>query len=154
MSAAKHDDPAQGSTGGKVDDDLVAMRIPVGRERIVVSKTEVERVAARVSLRTHVEDVPVSETLRTERVEIERIPLDRIVAEPPAPRVEDGVTIIPVVEEVLVRQFRIIEEVRIVSHAETAEHTETVTLRRQEAVVEDAPAEAPPTGGADSGGST
>ena len=89
----------------------------------------------------------VSEALRSERVEVERVPVDRIVADPPEPRVEDGVTIIPVVEEILVRQFRIVEEVRIVSHADTVDHSETVTLRRQEAVVDKSPGDASSTGG-------
>ncbi len=134
MTTARQDDPQE--TLKHSDAGQPTIRIPIGRERLVVRKTEVEQVAARVSLRTTSMDVPVSETLRSERVEVERVPVGRIVAEPPVARVEDGVTIIPVVEEVLVRQFRIVEEVRIISHAETIEHAETVTLRRQEAVIE------------------
>ena len=128
-----HDDRADGRAGPGSDPDV--LRVEVGQERVVVRKAEVERVA-RVALRTHEEDVSVSETLRSERVDVERVPVDRIVADPPAQRVEDGVTIVPVVEEVLVRQFRIVEEVRITSRTETTEHVETVTLRRQEAIVE------------------
>ena len=138
MSAASDDDITTPDIGSDT------LRVQVGRERVVVGKVDVERVAARVSLRTETADVPVSEELRTESVEVERVPVDRIVAEPPAARVEDGVTIVPVVEEVLVRQFRIVEEVRLVPRVETTVHEETVTLRRQEAVVEEAPGDAPP----------
>lgn len=135
MTMAGEDERKGGTSRHEADSE--PLHVPVARERLVVRKTEVEQVAARVTLRTRSMDVPVSETLRRERVEVERVPVDRIVAEPPVARVEDGVTIIPVVEEVLVRQFRIVEEVRIVPHAETIEHAETVTLRRQEAVVEE-----------------
>ena len=140
MSAASDDDPVSPEAGPD------ALRVAVGRERVVVGKVDVERVGARVSVRTETVDVPVSEELRTESVEVERVPVDRIVAEPPGARVEDGITIVPVVEEVLVRQFRIVEEVRLVPRVETTVHEETVTLRRQEAVVEEAPGDAPPAG--------
>ncbi len=122
------------------------LRLPVAEERVRVGIEQTERVAARVGMRTRVEEVPVEETLHREQVEIERVPCDRIVEEPPETRVEDGVTIIPVVEEVLVRRFRVIEEVRIARRVETVTHSETVALRQQEIVVEEA-ADAP--GGGD-----
>lgn len=140
MNAASDDEP----TGQDARDGT--LRVPVGRERVVVGKDEVERVGARLSVRTRTEDVPVSEELRIETVEVERVPVDRIVVEPPEARVEDGITIVPVVEEVLVRQFRIVEEVRLVPRIGTTLHEETVTLRRQEAIVETTPDDAA-TGG-------
>jgi stress response protein YsnF len=146
MDAANDEDPAGRDAREGV------LRIPVGAERVVVGKAEVERVGARVSVRTETAKVPVSEELRTETVEVERVPVDRIVAEPPAARVEDGITIVPVVEEVLVRQFRIVEEVRLIPRVGTTVHEETVTLRRQEAVVETAPDDAPPVGDPADGG--
>lgn len=130
MSAATDD--------GRTDDDA-PLTLPLGRERVVVSVEETRGVAARVSLRTRSEHVAVSELLRDESVEIERVPVGRIVAEPPLTRTEDGVTIIPVIEEVLVRQFRVIEEVRITTRVSRTEHAETVTLRRQEARIDEAP---------------
>lgn len=137
MSASDHDPTAEGV--GETDE----LRMLAGHERVVVRKSEEDRLAARVSLRTHTMDVPVAERLRTETASIERVPVDRIVAEPPASRVEDGVTIIPVVEEVLVVQFRIVEEVHITTRSETVEHAETVQLRRQDVVVDEMPASEP-----------
>lgn len=125
---------------GTTDDGTI--RVPIVEEQVVVGKTEVERVSARIALRTRVEDVPVSESLRTERADIERVSIGSIVAEAPVMRVEDGVTIIPVVEEILVRQFRIIEEIRVTSHIETVEHDEVIALRRQEAVIDERPDDA------------
>ena len=140
MSEHVHDDHAAKPMGPSSDPD--DFRVSIGHERVVVRKSEVERIAARIALRTHQTDVPVAETLKTEHVDIERVPMDRIVAEPPIQRVEHGVTIVPVVEEVLVRQFRIVEEVRITSRTETTEHSETMTLRRQEVIVEPNPDDA------------
>ena len=133
MISSTHDEIANG-----VGHDT-ELRVQAGHERVVVRKSETDRLAARVSLRTHEMDVPVAEQLRTETASVERVPVDRIVAEAPASRVEDGVTIIPVVEEVLVVQYRIVEEVRITTRSETVEHRETVTLRRQDVVIDEMP---------------
>lgn len=121
------------------DDDPLgrAEAIPLSDERLRVDKRTVERTVATVRLRTKVKEVPVCETLRRERVEIERRPVDRIVDEPPATREEGGITIIPVVEEVLVRRFRVVEELHVRRQVEVVEIDETVTLRRQEADVDE-----------------
>lgn len=117
-------------------DSSEEIRIPLAEERIVVSKRDVSETAARIRMRTHIDDVEVSEALRTERVEIERVPMDLMSTSAPEARVENGVTIIPVIEEVLVVQYRVVEEIRIKLHAETRDHAETVSLRRQEALIE------------------
>ncbi|MGZ3218217.1 YsnF/AvaK domain-containing protein [Paracoccus sp. T5] len=114
----------------------VELRLPLAEERVVIDKREVEKLAAHISLRTRSEDVTVTEPLRTERVEVRRVPVDRLVANAPETRVEGDMTIIPVVEEVLVVQYRIVEEVQIIRHVESVEHAETVTLRRQEAFID------------------
>ncbi|MGB3555134.1 MAG: DUF2382 domain-containing protein [Jannaschia sp.] len=145
MSAASHDDPPR--DGEEANEGDAKMRIPVGEERVVVDKSSVEQVAAHIGVRTQTYDVPVSEILRTERIDVQRIPVDRIVPEAPQTRVEDGVTIIPVVEEILVRQYRVIEEVRVSLLVDEVEQTETVSLRRQEVVVEDLTGDEPPQDG-------
>ena len=123
------------TSGGSADDVGV---VPLAEERLVVGKQEVERVAATIRLRTREEEVAFTETLAREHVDIERVPVDRIVDALPATREEGDVTVIPVVEEVLVKRFRVIEEVRIRRRAETVEVSDTVTLRQQQAHVETA----------------
>lgn len=113
------------------------LRLPLAQERLIVGRRMVENVAARIGLRTQTEDVTVSEPLRSERVEVTRVPVDRIVATPPETRVEGDMTFIPVVEEVLVVQYCILEQLRIIRHAGFVDHTQAVTLRRQEAVIDD-----------------
>ena len=117
--------------------------VPVVQEHLHVEKIVAERIAARVKIRTTHYDVPVAETLQTERLEVERMAVDRIVADRPQTRMEGNVMIIPVVEEILVRQYRIVEEVRIISRADQVDYTETVVLRRQDVTVEDDLADVP-----------
>nr|WP_111301651.1 YsnF/AvaK domain-containing protein [Paracoccus saliphilus] len=139
MREQSTDSQSPDQPGTSIDDGRNAeLRLPLAEERVVVSKRDVEKLAAHIALRTESEDVTVTEPLRTERVEVERVPVDRLVAKVPETRVEGDVTIIPVVEEVLVVQYRIFEELRITRHVETAEHTATVTLRRQEAIIDEA----------------
>jgi stress response protein YsnF len=74
-------------------------------------------------------------------VGVSRVPINRTLAEgemPPVVREENGVTIIPVLEEILVVEKRLVlkEEVHI-RQTTSGEAVEVpVTLRRQHAVVE------------------
>jgi stress response protein YsnF len=75
--------------------------------------------------------------LSRERVEVERVAVNRIVEQAPAVRTEGDVTIIPVLEEVLVVEKRLMlrEEVRLVRRREETREQQTVTLRKEEVEV-------------------
>ncbi len=78
------------------------------------------------------------ETLEGQRIDVERIAINRVVNAVPEVRTEGDVTIIPVVEERLIvqKQLILVEEIRVHRHA-TSEAVEVpVTLRKQRAVVE------------------
>lgn len=144
--ASKGDAPPFGGPGKTEEPVGTAERIPLAEERATIDKRVVERLGARVHLRTHEEEVPYTETLRRESVEVKRVPVNEIVETVPASREGDGVLIVPIVEEVLVKRFRVVEELHIHTRNETVEVSDAVTLRRQEAIVDDAPADvAPPT---------
>lgn len=115
------------------------VHIPVVQERVVVDTQIVERTGAQVQMRTHQDEVRIAETLSRQDVVVDRVPSNEIVEHPPQSREEDGVLIVPVVEEVLVRRFRIIEEVHLKIRQSDVDVAETVTLRRQEATVEEDP---------------
>lgn len=130
--------------------------LPLVEEALRVGKRRVETGRVRVSVVTEAEERTVREALRTERAEVERVPINRELADgeqaPSARRESDGTVVIPVVEEVLVVERRLVlrEEVRLrlVAAEETVE--QPVTLRRQRAGVERLPpATAVPTGGHD-----
>ena len=112
--------------------------VPVVEERAVVRKRK--RVTGAVRVRTEVrEDVEVvDQPLAVERVEVERVPLDRWLEAPVPVRQEGDTTVVTLHEEVLVveKRLRATEEVRITRRTSVRHAEERVTLRREEAVVE------------------
>jgi uncharacterized protein (TIGR02271 family) len=115
--------------------------IPVIEETARIDKRVVETGRVRVQTRTETSEQVLRETLRGDAVEVTRVPIDRVIAEgeaAPTVRTENGVTIIPVLEELLVVEKRLVlkEEVHI-SRTTSDEDVEVpVTLRQQHAVVE------------------
>jgi stress response protein YsnF len=76
--------------------------------------------------------------LAEDRVEVTRVPLNREVSAAPSVRTEGEVTIVPVMEEVLVVEKRLVlkEELHI-RRGVTHENVEVpITLRKQRAVIE------------------
>jgi uncharacterized protein (TIGR02271 family) len=115
--------------------------LPLTEEELRVARREVITGRVRVRTVTDVTDEFVRAELEGEHVDVERVPVDKLVeprAEPPQVRTEGNVTILPVLEEVLVveKRLRIKEELRI-SRRRTAELAEIpVTVRMQRAVIE------------------
>ena len=107
--------------------------IPVVEEKISVGKRELEtgRVVVHVTPRLHDETVDVA--LAEEHVEVERVPVNQFVDGPVSVRQEGDVTVVPVLEEVLVVEKRLMlrEEVRLTRRREVKRHVEHVTLRTE-----------------------
>jgi len=124
--------------------DAQRLVISVIAERLRIGKRVVEGEGVRVV--TDEEATPANVTLRSERIEVERVPVGRVVESAPPVREENGVTIVPVMEEVVVTETRLVlkEELHIRRVVETREHQETVLLRRQRAEVERLPATGKP----------
>ena len=92
--------------------------VPLAGETLSVSKREVETGRVQVALMTETETVIAREVLRGRRVEVERVPVGRTLAEgeaAPVPHEEGDTLIIPVVEEtaVVVKRLVVREEVRL-----------------------------------------
>lgn len=119
--------------------------IPVVAEQIVVDKRlrEAGKVVVHVEPREREEviDVPLEE----EQIDVQRVPVNRFVDGPVAVREEGDVTIVPVLEEVLVVEKRLMvrEEVRITRRKVTTRHTQRVTLRTEEVHVLESPGGVP-----------
>ncbi len=113
-------------------------RIPLVEERLVVEKRAVP--TGRVRVRTFVEEerVWIREDLEREDVDLVRVPIDREVTHFPQVRVEEDVVIVPVVEEVMVVERKLIlKEELHVRRRTTTEHVEQpITLRKTRAEVE------------------
>lgn len=112
--------------------------LPVVEERALVGVRRVDAGRVRVRVVTETVDEPVTAALAGERVEVTRVPVGREVDALPAMRVEGDVTILPVVEEVLVVERRLVlrEEVHLRRVAGTEQVDTTLPLRRQRVVIE------------------
>ena len=119
--------------------------IPLHEEQIEVRREE--RVTGRVTVKTEtdVSEEPVEHVLTREHADIERVAVNRPVETMPEVREEVDTIIIPVVEERIVVEKRLIlkEEIRIRRVRETERHHETVTLRKQRAVITRMPVDEP-----------
>ena len=106
-------------------------------EELTVGKEAVETGRVRVSKQTHTREVAVDEALLRESAEIETIQIGRQIFEMPSIRHEGETIVVPIVEEVLHTERRLIlkEEVRITRRKTTEQFHDRVTLRYQEAVV-------------------
>jgi uncharacterized protein (TIGR02271 family) len=127
-------DPGAGGTAGSAHEDA---KLHLLEEELSVRKETRETGRVRVATQTHEREALVDEDLASERVEIERVPVGRCVEAVPDVRQDGDTTVVPVVEEVLhvERRLMLTEEVRIRRVRTTERHQEKVSLRRQEAVV-------------------
>ena len=115
--------------------------VQLAEETVDVTTREVITDRVRVSTRTEILDHVVRQELEGVRAEVVRVPVDRMLEPgeaPPVPRAEGDVTIIPIFEEVLTVEKRLLlkEELHITQYATVEEVELPVTLRRQQAVVE------------------
>jgi stress response protein YsnF len=121
--------------------------IPLVDEHVLVGKRRVETGRVRVRVVTDTETVNVNATVSDQNVEVKRVPIGREVTEVPTVRQENGVTIVPVLEEVLVVEKRLvlIEEVHIRQVVTQTEVSHPMAVRRQRAEVERTDAGSPET---------
>ena len=122
--------------------------IPIVEEELRIGKREVEAGGVRVE--TRVEETPVQEqvTLREERVDVERRPVDRPISQTDMAALQEGTLEVRERREeaVVDKQARVVEEVAISKEAQ--ERTETVqdTVRRTDVDVEEIPGQARTSG--------
>ena len=119
-------------------DEQEVAAIPLVEEQVVIEKQEVEtgRHRIRVSVEERQEMVPVE--LARDEVEIERVPVNRPVTRLPSVRLEGSTTIIPVVEEVVVMEKRLVlvEEIHVRRKSGTTTQNIPVMLRSEQADIE------------------
>jgi stress response protein YsnF len=108
----------------------------IAKRRIVTGRVQVSRVTCE-------HEQLLEETLAREQVEIERIPIGKPVEVLPSIREEGDTIVIPIVEEILVVERRLLlkEEVRVRRVRSQESHRERVKLRRQEAMITRDPVE-------------
>jgi uncharacterized protein (TIGR02271 family) len=111
--------------------------IPLAEERLRVEKREVERGRVVVRKRVETREELAEAVLHREELSVERVPLGVPVDAPPPVREEGDVLIVPVVEEQLVVQARLVlkEELRVTRHRRAETFREPVRLRAEVAEV-------------------
>ena len=116
-------------------------RFDVIHEQVQVDKkvveTSVVQLTKRVSEDRQVVDLPTSR----EEITVERVARNQYVETPPSVRYEGDTMIIPVVQEVLVTQKKIllVEEVYVTKHKVHQHQSEEVVLRKEAIIVERIP---------------
>lgn len=108
--------------------------VPLIAEEIKVGRRTVETGGVRVH-KTVREDVKtIDEPIVREHLDIKRVEINQYVETAPAVRYEGDVMIVPVLEEVVITQKRLLlrEELRIVKRREEISNPQQFTLRREE----------------------
>ena len=82
-------------------------------------------------------------TVEEESLDVQRVPVGKVVAEPPGIRTEGDVTIIPVLKETMIVEKRLVlvEEVHIRRTTSSRLVETPVTLRKQKAVIDSIPSD-------------
>jgi uncharacterized protein (TIGR02271 family) len=114
------------------------MRIPLVEEELSVSKRQREKGRVVVQTIPRERQELVEQELERVDVEIERIPVDRVVETPPRIREEGDTLVIPVVEEVVVVEKRLVlrEEIRVHRRRSVEQFQQPVTLRSEDVRIE------------------
>jgi uncharacterized protein (TIGR02271 family) len=112
--------------------------IPLVEETATAGKQEVVTGRVRVRTVTDTLEETAHADLRREDVEVTRVPIDKVVDTAPQIRTDGDVTIVPVLEEVLVVEKRLVlkEELHIRRRVGAESVKVPVTLRKQRAIVE------------------
>lgn len=112
--------------------------IPLIEEQVSVTKRHVETGRVRVHTRVHETQQMVRQQLARDEVEIERVAVNRVVTDMPKVRQEGGATIVPVVEEVLFveKKLMLVEEIYLRRKLSHEEYAQPVTLRSQRVEIE------------------
>ncbi len=125
------------------DEELV---VPVAEERMRVRKRKREIGRVRIEKRVEEQTETIEVPLTRERVDVERVPIGRVVDGPTQTRREGQTVIVPVMEERLVVRKELVlkEELRVTVRQTEHLATQEVPLRRETVDVRRTRPESPP----------
>jgi uncharacterized protein (TIGR02271 family) len=115
-------------------DNEQTLVVPVTEEKVTVQKRVVEKGRVQIHKTVHEHTELIDQPLQMEQVEIERVAINRVINEPVSIRYEGDTTIIPLLEEMLVVEKRLVlrEEVHIKKLRTTVHDPQEVTLRAEQ----------------------
>jgi len=107
--------------------------IPVLQEALHVDKRVIETGRIRLQKSVETRNANLEETLLAREYDIERVPIDRVVDAPSDPRYEGDTLVLPVYEEVLVVEKRLVlrEELRVTRRLRERRETQAIPVRRE-----------------------
>jgi uncharacterized protein (TIGR02271 family) len=120
------------------EDKKDPVSLNVYEEQAQVDKKTVEKGKVRIVKKVATNDEKINVDLKSEEVEVERVPVNKYVDSAPDVRYEGNTTIIPVVKEVAVVEKKIVlvEEIRITKKINSSEEERTIPLKKEEIIVE------------------
>ncbi len=112
--------------------------IPVIQEAVRVEKREFESGKVVVHKTVVERDEAVEILLRQQDLSVERVPVGRVVSEAPQTRQEGDTLIVPILEEVLVVEKRLMLKEELYIRKQSSERTEhqTIRLRSEQVKIE------------------
>lgn len=118
----------------EIKDERRELVIPLIAEEVNVSVKTVETGGIRVHKTVREAVETIDEPIIREHLDIERIEINQFVETAPSIRYEGDVMIVPVLEEVVVTQKRLLlrEEIMLIKRREEISNPQQVTLRREE----------------------
>jgi len=113
--------------------------IPIIREELEIQKSMVETGrGVRIHKRIKKREEEVVQLLYREQLDLQHVPVNRLIEEPLPVRYEGTTMVIPLCEEVLVIEKRLLlkEEIHVTRREGQVRHAEKVVLRSEEATIE------------------
>jgi uncharacterized protein (TIGR02271 family) len=112
--------------------------IPVVEEQLQVGKKVVETGSVRIIKKVQEEQTLVEAPLIHDEVNVERVAVNQYIETAPQVRYEGDIMIIPVIQEVVVieKRLMLVEEIRVHKQQFQTNVSETVTLRKEVVSVE------------------
>jgi len=125
-------------TGTEESIEVVEHVIPVIEEQVQVGKRKVETGVTRITKKVQEREEVIDQPLLQEEVHVDRVPVNRFVDESVPVRQEKGKTIVPVFEEVLIVEKRLLlkEELHITKRAREVHKPQQAVVKSEEVVVE------------------
>jgi uncharacterized protein (TIGR02271 family) len=130
FSDLDHDPDAIRAEGG--------LAIPILEEELDIHKRMVDTAKVRIHKHVHEREEVIDEPLFEDEVNIEHVPINRIIEAPLPSRVEGTTLIVPVVKEVLVvqKQLMLVEEIHVTKTRRSVRRPQSVTVRHEGVTVE------------------
>ncbi|RDC63565.1 YsnF/AvaK domain-containing protein [Adhaeribacter pallidiroseus] len=138
MEGTRNDNWQTEDDNWQTESEKTIRTIPVIEETVHIGKKIVETGRVRIVKTVNEEEAVVEAALLQEEVQVERVPVNQYIETPPQVRYEGDVMIIPVIQEVVVieKRLMLVEEIRVNKHQTERKISETVTLRKEEINIE------------------